>query len=146
MPEHKTNPTAVLNSMLPELLPHGHAMLVQLVAKVVPSAGVLLYPAEHMRKVGEAFEIQEFGGETWSPAPEGVRVVHPIGQPLPPELCDVVIMLGTSVQDQMSRGIVVSGSRQEQHNTSHVMHGELMRMPLIEWQKQHAGNLRGPVA
>ena len=164
MSEHKSNPAAILHSMLPELLPHGHAVGVQLPIEVVPAAGVLLYPAEHMRKVDEAFEVQPFQAATvdplatpmsgvtaekwgdWQPPPAGVRVVHPIGQPLPPELCDVVMMFGTSVQDGMSGGLVTAGGQAARYRTSHVMHGELMRMPLVEWQKQHLVQLRGQVA
>lgn len=161
MSEHRTNPQAALRAMLPELLPHGFAHLIQLVLEVVPAAGVLPYPAEHMRKVkgdtlpgapdvavighGDRFEIQEFGKEEWVAPPAGVRVVHPIGQPLPPELCDVVLMFGTSVQDGM-KGLVVAGGQAPRFPTSHLMHGELMRMPLVEWQKQHMVQLRGPVA
>jgi hypothetical protein len=160
--DHKTNPTAVFRAMLPELLPHGFAHLIQFVLEVVPAAGVLPYPAEHMRKIkgqtlpnapniavigqGDRFEIQEFGKEEWVAPPAGVRVVHPIGQPLPPELCDVVLMYGTSVQDGMKGGLVTAGGQPARFPTSHLMHGELMRMPLVEWQKQHMVQLRGPVA
>lgn len=162
MSDHKMNPTAVMQSMLPQLLPHGHACAIQLVIEVVPAAGVLPYPAEHMRKVkgdtlpgapdvavigqGDRFEIQEFGKEEWVAPPAGVRVVHPIGQPLPPELCDVVLMFGTSVQDGMKGGLVVAGGQAPRFPTSHLMHGELMRKPLVEWQKMHMMQLRGQVA
>ena len=144
MPDHKTNPTAVLNSMLPELLPVGHGVLVQLHIRVVPGAGVLPYPAECIREVEGGVEIQDQHTGNWF-KPEGVRLVHPIGKPFAPENCDVVIMLGTSVQDGLQRGLISAAGARPQFNTSHVMHGELLRMPLVEWQKQHLGQLRGPV-
>lgn len=145
MPQHKTNPTAVMNSMLPALLPHGHQVGSTFHVAVVPAAGVLLYPAEHMRKTESGFEIQNFPSEEWVPAPQGVRVVHPIGQTLPAELCDVVVMFGTVVQDTLGRRIVTAPGQQERYKTSNVMHGELARIPLLQWQEQHMQQLRGQV-
>ena len=150
MSAHKANPAAVLRAMLPELLPHGHAVAVGLVVEVVPTAGVLLCPADNMRTVDGKVEIMGLDPakpvDSWAPLPEGVRHVHPIGQPLAPELCDAVIMIGTQVQDGMSGGLVTAAGQQARYRTSHVMHGELMRMPLLEWQRQHVAQLRGMVA
>jgi hypothetical protein len=172
MSQHKANPVAVLRAMLPELLPHGHAVAVGLVVEVVPTAGVLLYPAEAIRtnadgkvEILQRIEhavVEEKGIdhgmvvarptgevktlEVWEAPPEGVHHVHPIGQPLAPELCDAVIMFGTQVQDGMSGGLVTAAGQQARYRTSHVMHGELMRMPLLEWQRQHVAQLRGMVA
>ena len=171
MSQHKTNPQAVLRAMLPELLPHGFANLIQLVLEVVPAAGVLPYPAQAIRtntdgkveilqriehavvedvsieaglriaKVTDKVETLE----VWEAPPQGVRHVHPIGQPFPPELCDVVLMFGTSVQDGLQGGLVTAGGQPARYPTSHLMHGELMRMPLVEWQKAHMVQLRGQV-
>ena len=146
MPEHKTNPDAVLQSMLPALLPFGYGCLVQMRVEVVPAAGILLYPAEHMRVVESGFEVQPFGSEEWIKPPEGVRLVHPIGQPLAPENCDVVILVGTAVQDGRERGILTAAGASPRFRTSHVMQGELGRMPLVEWQKLHLGQLRAQVS
>jgi hypothetical protein len=150
MPEHKSNPQAVLRAMLPELVPHGHMVAVGFFVEVDPCVGVLLCPAENMRTVEGKIEIMGLDPERpvdeWAPAPAGVRLVHPIGQPLAPEFCDAVIMFGTGVQDGMSKGLVTSGGQPARYRTSNVMHGELMRMPLLEWQAGHLAQLRGPVA
>ena len=172
MSEHKSNPAAILHSMLPELLPHGHAAIVNIVIDVVPAAGVLPWPAESMRTTGDGkveillrthhalvVDKTAVAGvptdlpmgeakpvEEWGPPPAGVRLVHPLGQPLPPEFCDVVMMFGTAVQDGMSKGLVTAAGQPARYRTSNVMHGELMRMPLLEWQRGHAEQLRGQVA
>ena len=172
MSEHKTTPQSVLRAMLPELLPHGHAVAVIPGVEVVPGAGVLRYPAEGIRTTAdgkteilnrtEHAVVEDIGIEAgariarqtgevktlevWEPVPEGVRLVHPIGQPLAPEFCDVVVMIGTSVQDGMSGGLVTAAGQQARYRTSNVLHVELVRMPLLEWQRQHLVQLRGQVA
>lgn len=135
--------------MLPELLPVGHAVAPNFAIEVVPAAGVLLCPAENMRTVEGKVEIMGLDREKpvdeWAALPEGVRAVHPIGQPLPPELCDVVMMVGTMVQDGLSASVIATPGQQPRFRTSNVMHGELMRMALLEWQRQHVAQLRGQV-
>ncbi len=144
MSEHKSNPDAVLRAMLPPALPAGCRATGLLVTKVVPAAGVLPYPREHMRKIeAGGFEMQKFPSEEWIPAPEGVRL-HPIGDPLPPELCDIVVMVGTEVEDTLAGGIIAPG-RPAHPRRSVFMHGELVRVPLVPWQEAHMGQLRGQV-
>lgn len=164
MSDHKSNPEAVFQHMMPPALPPGCIATGIMAVKVVPAAGVVPYPADRMRKIegrkGEApsdsqgapvadepdrFEYQEFGSDEWKAAPEGVRVMHPIGQPLPPELCDVVIMVGTLVQDALAPGLVTMPGRAATPKSSTLMQAELGRMPLIAWQEHHMRQLRGPV-
>jgi hypothetical protein len=146
MPEHKSNIDAVLHHMMPTPLPAGCVAIGLLTVKVLPAAGVLLYPAQLMRKTeAGAFEIQRPPSEVWEPAPEGVRVVHPIGQPLPPELCDIVLMAGTMVKDTLSPNLLAGPGQKPTAKTSTLMHGEMSRMPLTVWQEGHMRQLRGQV-
>jgi hypothetical protein len=101
---------------------------------------VLLVPPGFSRTTADGKVELKSGENAWSAAPDGV-VVHEIGEMLPPELCDVVIMVGTIVEDKLGQRIIgPSGARPK---TSAMIHGEIMRMPLLEWQAQYAKNLQG---
>jgi hypothetical protein len=81
-----------------------------------------------------------------TPLPEG-KVAHELGTPLPPEQCDVVVLLGTAAQDTMDRGIVLPGANvfdaPADPPVSVIWHVELMRLPLVDWQAMHLAKLRG---
>jgi hypothetical protein len=145
MPEHHANPIALLAATYPPLLPPGHQCGIALHAQVVTKPNVLLCPPHLMRATADG-KVELLRGEgtpnkTWEAPPEGF-IVHELGKPLPAELCDVALVVGTAVRDQLSKSIVGLGG-QAKPQTSTVVHGELLRVPLAEWQAQHRANLGG---
>jgi hypothetical protein len=136
MSEHASNPNALMATTLPALLPAGCAAQVMFQAQVVP--------------MKEITAIRTPGGE-WQPVPMVIvngeqvpAIVHTLGTPLAPELCDMAIMIGTGVVDTLSMSLVVPGGPPPQPKTSGMPHAELLRMPLVEWREQHLRKLRGP--
>jgi hypothetical protein len=155
MGEHKENTDALMAATIPPLLPIGHAVATQLQIQVIPSRGVVLLPAERIRTTDDGqVEIYvsstspgaqgdaEAGTLSWQFPPAGVSV-HEFGKQLPPERCDVAIFLGTVAQDTLDKGIVGPSGRAAAPALSTALHTIIMRMPLVEWQVQHLGNLRG---
>ena len=153
MSEHKQNPNALMAATLPDLLPAGCASQVLLESRVVPMKHVLVLAEENIQRSlidGKVTAIRTPGGE-WQPVPMVIvngeqvpAVVHQLGTPLPPELCDMAIMIGTGVVDTLSMSLVVPGGPPPQPRTSGMPHGELLRMPLVMWREQHMRKLRGP--
>ena len=153
MPEHKTNPTALLAATLPDLLPAGCASQVLLETRVVPMKHVAIVAPENIQRSivdGKVTAIRTPGGE-WEPVPmvfvngeQMPAIVHQLGTPLPPELCDMAIMIGTGVVDTLSMSLVIPGGPPPQPKTSGIVHGELLRMSLVAWREQHMRKLRGP--
>ena len=153
MPEHKTNPTVLMNATLPDLLPAGCGSQVLLEARVMPMRHVVIVAAENIQRSivdNKVTAIRTPGGE-WQPVPlvvvDGQRIpaiVHTLGTPLPPELCEVAVMIGTGVVDTLSMSLVVPGGPPPQPKTSGIIHGELLRVPLVTWREQHMRKLRGP--
>jgi len=139
MGDHKTNPRSIVKDILPPLLPPGCRAGVDIQPRVVPKVNVLLVGPDDFRFVDDDCEV--FVNDKWEVVPEGT-VVHPTDQPLPPELCDVVVMLRTLVAEPGSRGIVVPG-QSPSGNVSALEFAELGRAPLLEWQARHLGALRG---
>lgn len=158
MSDHKTNPQAIRAATLPTLLPVGHIAGTQLSVQVAPKKNVAMFPPDRMRvgdggqiefREASTLQIQDGDGSTlsvWSPLPQGV-IAHEMGTPLPPEQCDVVVLLGTAAQDTFDKGIVLPGddifSAKVDPTVSTQWHVELMRMPLVEWQAKHLAKLRG---
>jgi hypothetical protein len=144
MSEHKTNPTALLASTYPPALPPGYQSMAALHIQVVEKENVRIVPPTCMRTVEGKVEIlrltSEQGEPTWVPAPDGA-IIHEAGKPLPPELCDVVIALVTLVQDVAAKAIVGLAGEVTRPRQSAVVHGQLMRMPLVEWRGRHLGAL-----
>ena len=145
MVDHKHNTAALVAATLPELLPRGCGAQVLLQPQIVPKPEVLLVAAENIRRslADDKVEAIRVPGGEWSPVPLGA-VVHQLGTPLPPELCDMAVMIGTGVVDTLSTSLVVPGGPPPQPKTSGVIHAELLRVPLVHWREQHMRNLRGP--
>jgi hypothetical protein len=153
MSESKHNPTALMAATLPDLLPAGCGSQVLLQTQVVPMKHVAIVAPENIQRSivdGKVTAIRTPGGE-WEPVPMCAvdgrpvpAVVHALGTPLPPELCDMVIMLGTGVVDTLAMSLVVPGGPPPQPRTSGISHGELLRMSLVAWREQHMRKLRGP--
>lgn len=145
MSDHKINSAAAATAMLPPLLPPGHIVDILPHIAIESALGVLLCPADRMRATEDGrWEVCQPNSDVWERVRDDVRAVHPIGEPLPPELCDVVILIGTQVQDQLGSGLLAprSGGRQL-YPTSVVMHNVLARIPLPAWQQQHLNQLKG---
>jgi len=153
MSKHKSNPSALMTATLPGLLPAGCGSQVLLVARVVPMKHVAIVPAENIQRStvdNKVTAIRAPGGE-WQPVPMVIAngeqipaIVHQLDTPLPPELCDMAVMIGTGVVDTLSMSLVVPGGPPPQPKSSGIIHGELLRMPLVMWREQHMRKLRGP--
>jgi hypothetical protein len=74
-------------------------------------------------------------------APEGTHL-YKLGEPIPPEDCDVVVVVATAVQDDGASALVVPGGLRPQPKVSVCVHTILARIPLLEWQTQHLRNLK----
>jgi hypothetical protein len=153
MSEHKANPNALMSATLPNLLPAGCASQVLLEARVVPMKHVLIVAAENIQRsiVDEKVTAIRIPGGEWQPVPMVVvngqqmpAIVHQLGTPLAPELCDMAVMIGTGVVDTLSMSLVVPGGPPPQPKNSGIIHGELLRVPLVMWREQHMRKLRGP--
>ena len=126
MSESNVNPRALLMTTIPPLLPVGHAVDCSLRIQVVPNDRIDLYMPD----------------EGPPPLVEG-KFPHELGKPLPPEDCDVIVVLATSAQDGMSPAVLGPGGQRAQPAISTCAHTVLMRVPLVDWQAAHLRNLRG---
>lgn len=144
MGEHKDNPRALLADSIPPLLPVGCRVAVDIQLQVMPKVNVMLAPAAKMRTTAEGhIEVLAPDG-SWKPAPAGVDVCE-LGKPLPPEKCDVVAILGATVEDVLGPKLLQPGEQQPRGRVSTGPMGILMRVPLDKWQASHLNALRGPV-
>lgn len=151
MGAHKTNPNSIMAATLPALLPPGHRAGVDIKLQVFPQANILLMPPERIRAAAEGKTEILVGdpdapgqGSIWQEPPEGVEV-WPLGQPLPPEKCDVVAVLATAVEDMTGPRMLVVPGQPPRGLASLAMFAELGRAPLVEWQARHLEALQGPV-
>jgi len=141
MSDHKLNPTAMLENILPDLLPYGMRARVDFTIAVAPALGVLPLPPDLIRVADDgSTEFRDPTKDEWIKVPEGGKV-HPIDKPLPPELCDVVVMIGTVAQDTIG-GVLSPKPGAERFRTSTIMHAEILRVPLKVWQAGHVAQLR----
>jgi hypothetical protein len=144
MSDHKSNPRATLNATLPPLLPVGHRVGVDIQLQVMPQVQVMLVPPQRMRTTEGVVEILTGDPEEWRKPPEGSDVCE-LGKPLPPEKCDVVAILGTMVEDMLGPKLLTQGGQQPRGRVASGPMAILARAPLVQWQEQHMGALRGPV-
>lgn len=144
MSESKTNPRALLNQTLPPLLPVAHRVGIDLQLQVMPKVNVMLVPPHKLRTVEGVVEVLTGDPEEWRKPPEGADVCE-LGKPLPPEKCDVVAILGTMVEDMLGPKLLTHGGQQPQGRISAGPMAILARAPMVQWQAQHLGQLRGPV-
>jgi len=146
MSDHHANPRAQLNDTLPPLLPVGHRVGTSVQLQVMPNANVMLVPQHKMRTTADGVvEVLAGEPEEWQKPPEGVEVFE-LGKPLPPEKCDVVAILGAMVEDTLGPKLLGAGGQQPRGRVSSGPMAILARVPLVQWQAQHRGGLRGPVA
>lgn len=133
MSEHHINLTALLARTLPAFPPDERFHGVQVVGKAAPKKHVILSLPENMRQEGDAWQIRRSDVAEWAPVPEGA-VAHPIGTPLPFELCDVVFVFMSTWANLM----VPDPSLAQGH---HVLPGELRRVDMLEFIRASEGSI-----
>lgn len=145
MSDHKANPRALVHDTLPQILPVGHRVGVDIQLQVVPKVNVMLVPPQRMRTNAEGVvEILAGQPEEWRPAPQGADVCE-MGKPLPTDKCDVVAILGTMVEDMLGPKLLTGGGQQPKGRVASGPMAIIARAPLDQWQKTMLGALRGPV-
>jgi hypothetical protein len=142
MGEHKTNQNALMSQSIPQLLPVGHRVGMQMQLQVMPRDNVWLAPASEMRTGESGVEVLMNG--VWASPPEGIEVFE-LGKTLPREKCDVVAMLFAVVEDTLGPKLVGANGEQARGTASMGPMAILSRLPLDQWQDKHLGQLRGPV-
>ena len=142
MSEHTVNQKALVHATLPPLLPPGYRAGSELQLQVVPKLDVLLVPTDKIRTTPDGVVQVSRGDGTWEEVPEGFTA-HELGKPLPPENCDVAIVLGTCVEETRA-GISLLGANGSQPRgaMSSGPMAILARVPLLDWLRQHASVLR----
>jgi hypothetical protein len=149
MSEHSSNPKAIEVAMLPPLLPVGVVAGVHFNIEVDTQANVIVLPTDRIRTTERGCEImalaeaENYTEATWRLPPDG-SYIHELGKPLPPEHCDVVVVLATVAQDTLVKPVLTPGSPAMPTNVSMVRHRVIMRMPLVDWQAMHMAQLKGP--
>jgi hypothetical protein len=145
MGDHKANARAIINAMLPPILPPGFTFQVDVQLHVMPARDVLFMPAEKIRRNADGnVEAVLLGDDPqWQPVPEGAHV-HEVGTPLPPEHADVVAILGSNVSEKHGPRMIVSGH--EATPVSSRPFAVLGRAKLLDWQREHLSALRGEAA
>jgi hypothetical protein len=133
-----------MKDMLPSLVPAGFRAGTQIALQVVPARHVLVLPRERIRVTDGKGEVLVGEPPEWRVPPEGT-MIHEMEAPLPPELCDVVAMLASIVEDTMGLGVVIAPGQQPRGKASMALFAELGRASLLEWQARHLGALRGRV-
>ena len=90
MGESKSNLTALIAATLPAFPPAGRDGNPQIGWRVAWKENVLILAKEDMRDVDGEKQCRRHGDGAWRKLPEGWSM-HELGQPLPPEKCDVVL-------------------------------------------------------
>lgn len=148
MGAHKTNPVAIMAATLPALVPPGHRVGIDIQPRVVPKTNIVPVPPDNLRTTAEGkTEVRTTAGvsidhEEWQELPEGMEA-WPLGKTLPPEKCDVALMVATVVEDMAGPRVLVTPGQQPRGKASMMVVTELARVPLVEWQAGHLGALRG---
>ena len=144
MSESHENPRAALAASLPHLLPHGFRCGIDIQLQVVPKMNVIVAPASQKRPTAEGV-VELLVGEPaeWRRPPEGAEVFE-LGKPIPPDKCDIAVVIGARVQDMLGPKLVTPG-QQPAGSESQAAIAVLARKTLSVWQQEHLGALRGPV-
>jgi hypothetical protein len=130
---------------LPQLLPHGHRAGIEFQLQVVPRENVMLVPPGKMRTAEDgAVEVLLGNPGEWTKVPDGF-VAHELGTPLPPELCDVAVVVCTMVEDMLGPKLLGAAGEKPHGRVSGGPLAVVARAPLDRWQAAHVGALRGPV-
>ena len=128
MGEHRENLTALLTKTLPQFPPAGRDGNPQIGWRVAWKRNVLVLAAEDMREVEGEKQYRQSDDGAWQKLPDGCEM-HPLGEPLPPEKCDVVLAVVALWIDTMA-------ARQGQQRAGLAPMGlELARVDLCAWLK-----------
>jgi len=135
MGEHTTNINALIAKTLPRFPPDGRAGHVQLDYRVAQKRHVyLVAPGAPMNEDGIAAHAKLCQERGW-PAQE----ILPLGQPLPPEKCDVVVIAAAVWADTTPQGArhVVNPQTKEMmlqpRMGAHAIPGEIARLDMVEF-------------
>lgn len=144
MSESQSNATAMLAASLPNLLPHGFHCDIDLQLQVIPKVNVMLVPPHRLRTTAQGqYEVLVGEPEEWRQPPAGVDVCE-MGKPLPPEKCDIAVVIGSVVEDMLGPKLVAPG-QQPRGKVSSGAIAIVARKTLADWQHEHMAALRGPV-
>ena len=94
---------------------------------------ILSLPENILCQDSEPWQLRRSDAAEWEPVPAGA-VVHPIGTPLPFELCDIVFVLMSTWANLM----VPNPAEAQGH---HVLPGELCRVDMLEFIRASEGSL-----
>lgn len=139
MSEHTLNPQALHKRTMPPLLPVDYVARPSFGVQVIPAPGVRLMERERIRVTDGVQEVLE--GEQWVPVPTGC-LAHPLGEPLPTNMCHAAVVLLTTVVDTLDRGIIGPGGQPPQRHLSVGVHNVLWSGPLDQWQRDHMQTLK----
>lgn len=135
MGDHLTNVNSLIAKTLPRFPPEGRAGQVQLDYRVVQKRHVyLVAPGAPMNEEGIAAHAKLCQERGW-PAQD----ILPLGQPLPPEKCDVVVIaiavwVDTTMQGSttfMDEATKTIGRRPRMG--AHAIPGEIARLDMVEF-------------
>ncbi len=135
MGEHTTNVNALITKTLPRFPPEGRAGQVQLDYRVVQKRHVyLVAPGAPMNEEGIAAHAKLCQERGW-PAQE----ILPLGQPLPPEKCDVVVIavaVWVDTTPQGARHVVNQHTKEmvlQPRMGAHAIPGEIARLDMVDF-------------
>lgn len=148
MSQSKENPVALMSATVPNPLPVGYTLGIDVQLAVMPRRNVMVVPADKLRTAAdgstEVLVEEPDKPAEWRRPPAPIEL-WPLGKQLPPDKCDLVAMLNTVVEDTMAPKLVDLVTRKPKGHFSGGPLGELARVPLDKWQAAHMGALRGPV-
>jgi hypothetical protein len=143
MGEHTTNITALIAKTLPRFPPEGRAGHVQLEYRVAQKRHVyLVAPGVPMSEEGVAAHAKLCQERGWPP-----QEVLPLGQPLPLEKCDLVVVAAAVWVDTTPQGArhMVNPQTKEMvlqpRMGAHVMPGEFARVDLVQFMAHAEASL-----
>ena len=129
----------IANNILPPLLPEGLEAGLEFSLQVLPQKQIMFLPPEKIRTLDDGKQ-EAFLAERWVTPPSGIDL-HPMDRPLPPEKCDVAIVVGAIVEDVNQASIITHDGKRRVQISAKPM-ATLFRLPLVAWQCEHIGALR----
>jgi hypothetical protein len=101
MGEHRENLTALLAKTLPAFPSAGRDGQAQIGWRVAWKSNILVLAAADMREVDGEKQYRRTDDGAWQRLPDGCEM-YPLGDPLPPEKCDVVLAVVALWVDTMA--------------------------------------------
>jgi hypothetical protein len=111
MGDHKSNPTATLANMYPQVMPEGYEVQLNFAFRVQESAHIVVTTPERIRTT--AAGVVEVGDDEqgWAPLQAGAKA-HALGEPLAVDDCDLVMCIVPDVMDVRGKSLRTSGDAQ----------------------------------